>query len=207
MSRFLLYFAIGFASCLAIFYYALAAGSLGGPWTNWNFIAFAGALLLIAASYLSLKRPRLGSRLAFFGLCAIWPMAGMFIFDGIAIHKYLFAGALALIFITLSAYSAIFGFFNRSEQHPASPAVRKWIYSISLLIFLAFAAWIFHSCAKSSRHPLYLEVPQSYSGWVFIQYEVPGAPPLPIEDGDLRARIPADGVLQTTTTQAENSRR
>lgn len=42
-------------------------------------------------------------------------------------------------------------------------------------------------------------LPQEYSGWVMIEYNVADAPPLPVEDGAQQIRIPVDGLLKTST--------
>jgi hypothetical protein len=41
-------------------------------------------------------------------------------------------------------------------------------------------------------------IPDGYSGWVQIQYEVPNPPPVPEENGCDLVRVPANGVFQTS---------
>jgi hypothetical protein len=44
-------------------------------------------------------------------------------------------------------------------------------------------------------------VPDGFSGWVMIEFEVAGAPPLPSEDGQRLFIVPRDGTLQTSSPQ------
>lgn len=39
--------------------------------------------------------------------------------------------------------------------------------------------------------------PEGYAGWVRVDFEVPGAPPLPDEDGYRVLRVPDTGVIET----------
>ena len=40
-----------------------------------------------------------------------------------------------------------------------------------------------------------------YTGWIRIEFEVPGAPPLPTENSQYVLRIPAEGLLRTSSTE------
>src|SRR5438132_11565137 len=44
-------------------------------------------------------------------------------------------------------------------------------------------------------------IPAGYVGWVQVQHGVPNAPPFPSEDGGDLVRVPASGVVQTSTKQ------
>ena len=50
------------------------------------------------------------------------------------------------------------------------------------------------------RRPTRYILPEGYAGWVEIEYEVEGAPPLPIEDGQYVAEIGPDGRLVTSSS-------
>lgn len=49
------------------------------------------------------------------------------------------------------------------------------------------------------RTPRHYVLPADFSGWVTIKYEKTDAPPLPEEDGAYILKIPADGLLETST--------
>lgn len=60
------------------------------------------------------------------------------------------------------------------------------------LFIIGFAYWM-----KRTDKNFYL--PQHYAGWVKIYYAVPGAAPLAIKDGALQIKVPASGILETST--------
>jgi len=54
------------------------------------------------------------------------------------------------------------------------------------------------SCDRRSRVELWI-IPNGYRGWLRLDYEVAGAPPLPIEGGRYVVRMPRSGRLRTST--------
>jgi hypothetical protein len=56
------------------------------------------------------------------------------------------------------------------------------------------------SCADT-RRPERLLIPQGYTGWVRVDYEVKGAPPLPQENNHTLTTIPANGYLKTSSPE------
>jgi hypothetical protein len=60
---------------------------------------------------------------------------------------------------------------------------------------------IIASCpqTESKRRPVKYLIPAGYTGWVKINFQVPIAPALPIEDGNYVAQIPANAELQTSS--------
>jgi hypothetical protein len=44
-------------------------------------------------------------------------------------------------------------------------------------------------------------IPEAYSGWVRVEFEVAGAPALPVEDGQLLLRVPSTGLLETSSPE------
>lgn len=68
------------------------------------------------------------------------------------------------------------------------------------LCFLMFtgceAVW---TLLRDDRRPNRYLIPEGFVGWVRIDYEVEGAPELPIEDGFRVYRIPSSGLLQTSS--------
>lgn len=53
---------------------------------------------------------------------------------------------------------------------------------------------------RDDRRPDRYLIPDGFVGWVRIDYEVEGAPELPIEDGFYLLRIPASGHLETSSS-------
>ena len=54
-----------------------------------------------------------------------------------------------------------------------------------------------NSTPRSSR----FLIPEGYTGWVRIEFEVQGAPPLPMEGGQYVLKIPSDGLLRTSSAE------
>lgn len=77
--------------------------------------------------------------------------------------------------------------------------MRRGILLFGLLIFAAFVAY----SLTDQRHPIDFEVPQGYIGWIRVKYNIAGATPLPIKSGHYIARIPANGLLKTSTVEEE----
>jgi hypothetical protein len=44
-------------------------------------------------------------------------------------------------------------------------------------------------------------IPENYTGWVRIEFDVQGAPPLAKEGGEYVITIPADGILRTSSPE------
>jgi hypothetical protein len=65
-------------------------------------------------------------------------------------------------------------------------------------IIAILAALAFSSC-NDSRSSSRFELPSGYRGWVFIFWQTNSAPPLPESAGERIFRIPADGVLYTSS--------
>jgi hypothetical protein len=112
--------------------------------------------------------------------------------------------AIALLMFA-TAYSAIVSFRRhgggeRSWIFPesASRAVRIFVGAMTLALFTAFALWgTGNSTHRSSR----FLIPEGYTGWIRIEFEVQGAPRLPIEGGQYVLKIPSDGVLRTSSAE------
>lgn len=73
-----------------------------------------------------------------------------------------------------------------------------------ILASLVFCCLMFAGCEaiwrvlRDDRRPNLYLIPEGYVGWVRIDYEVEGAPELPIEDGFYLLRIPASGHWKTS---------
>ncbi|MGA9393184.1 MAG: hypothetical protein WBV69_22335 [Candidatus Sulfotelmatobacter sp.] len=72
-------------------------------------------------------------------------------------------------------------------------------FSLALLIALTlwFGLSAHHSSLRSSR----FLIPGGYTGWIRVEFEVQGAPPLPMEAGGYILRVPDSGALQTSSAE------
>jgi len=66
---------------------------------------------------------------------------------------------------------------------------------IALLLLLV-------ACDRRPRAaPAIYEIPDDYTGWVIVEYAVPGAPALPEQRGERVIRLPESGKLRTSSPQ------
>jgi hypothetical protein len=68
---------------------------------------------------------------------------------------------------------------------------------------LALLAPLLVSGCMQKRQPDRYLIPQGYTGWVLIEYEVKGAPPAGSENGFNLFRIPRNGRLQTSSPRMQ----
>ena len=68
-------------------------------------------------------------------------------------------------------------------------------FSLALLIALGLVAH--HSSRRSSQ----FLIPEGYTGWVRVEFQVQGAPPLPMEAGGYILKVPDSGVLRTSSPE------
>jgi len=116
---------------------------------------------------------------------------------------------LAIALLTLATvYSAIVSFRQTEGAAPswifptsASRPTRIIVGSVGLALLIAVGLWLGlgarHHGLRSSRFLL----PEGYTGWIRVEFEVPGATPLPLEGGEYVLRIPADGELRTSSAE------
>jgi hypothetical protein len=117
-----------------------------------------------------------------------------------------YAATALLVVVTL--YSAIVS-FRQSES-----GKRSWIFpeatnrsarivvgSLTVALFIGLALWLSVSVRNSTRPASRFLIPEGYIGWIRIEFEVQGAPPLPIEAGEYVLKIPPGGVLRTSSAE------
>ena len=113
-----------------------------------------------------------------------------------------------LLFATV--YSAIVGLRPKPEAgaenwfFPAAGArrsARVVVGIASLVLVLAVGAWVALSVHQTVRRSLRFLSPEGYTGWVRVEFEVQGAPPLPVEGGQYVLRIAPDGSLKTSSLE------
>jgi len=115
--------------------------------------------------------------------------------------------AVALL-IVATLYSAVVSF------RQAEVGKRAWIFPettnrstrivvgvFTLVLLTGLALWLNVSARNSTRHSSRFLIPEGYTGWIRAEFEVQGAPPLPMEDGEYVLKIPANGVLRTSSRE------
>ena len=72
---------------------------------------------------------------------------------------------------------------------------------VGVLTVVILLAWFSISPKKSGPRSFRFLIPEGYSGWVRVEFEAAGAPPLPSEGGQTVLKIPATGVLRTSSPE------
>jgi hypothetical protein len=115
--------------------------------------------------------------------------------------------ALALLAL-VTVYSAIVSFRKTEGVAPSwifPNAARRWTQIVVGILVLApliaLSIWIGFGARNESLRSSRFLIPDGYTGWIRIEFEVRGAPPLPIDHGEYTITIPADGVLRTSSVE------
>lgn len=115
--------------------------------------------------------------------------------------------ALALLAL-VTVYSAIVSFRKTEGVAPSwilpDAAKRSTQIVVVILVLaplLALAIWLGFGARNESLRSSRFLIPEGYTGWIRIEFEVQGAPPLPIDHGEYTITIPADGVLLTSSVE------
>jgi hypothetical protein len=111
--------------------------------------------------------------------------------------------------LLVTAYSASVSF--RKGPASATPswifpnAAKRWVRFVVILatlgLVVAPAIWFRMSIPDSTPHPLRFLIPEGYSGWVRVEFEVAGKPPLRAEAGQTTLKVASDGRLQTSSPE------
>lgn len=79
----------------------------------------------------------------------------------------------------------------------------RWIGLLSSLLLFGWYGTLATSAAilgpPVTRHSTHYIVPDYYTGWIEVRYSTPSASPLPETGSERQCRIPADGIVQTST--------
>ncbi len=116
--------------------------------------------------------------------------------------------AIALLVI-VTAYSALVSFRERPKDAPSNlifPARTRRPARIvaalaSILIFGVIASSVIRGPQASRERTVRFLIPENYTGWVRVDFEITDAPPLPVEDGQTVLRIPPSGKLTTSSPE------
>src|ERR1700733_13691908 len=128
---------------------------------------------------------------------------------------------LAIVLLVLvTVYSAVVSFRGKPEGGNAGS---NWVFPDRTRrparIFIGIATFIFviglvfglgawfkmnvagtHAPSSTPRSWRFL-IPEGYSGWGHVEFEIPGAPPLPEEAGQTLLKLPPSGSLETSSSE------
>jgi hypothetical protein len=116
----------------------------------------------------------------------------------------------AIVFLALVTLYSGFVSFREQKNAPAknwilpkapSGPARIIIGISSVVILTAVAIWMGLGARHSSVRSWRFLVPEGYTGWVRIEFEIQNAPSLPNEGGQFTVKIPAGGVLRTSSSE------
>ena len=118
--------------------------------------------------------------------------------------------ATALLLLA-TVYSAIVSFRPKQESREAA-----WIFPdrtrrsvrivvVALTVLISVAAWFGINPRNAARNAparsLHFFIPEGYSGWARVEFEINGQPALPSEAGQTVLKIPASGTLRTSSPE------
>jgi hypothetical protein len=117
---------------------------------------------------------------------------------------------LAIVALLIAtAYSAIVSFGQKPE--PAEPTwtfpapvtrkTRVILCFVTLICVTTIGAWFALSVQHTVRRSSRFLIPEGYTGWVRIEFEVQGAPLLPVDGGQYVLTLGADGSLKTSSLE------
>ena len=199
-------------------YVLLSLGLLGSSASVFELIALLASLVLILSGYISLFRASYGAKLAFPASLLSWCFYGPAILatvragraippSGIRTTALPYLAVSFLIVVTL--YSAVAS-FRKSDV----PRVRRWLFPeaaprpmrigigvCSVVLAIGVSVWFTFGVKTVTRPSSEFLIPDGYVGWVRVEFQTPGSPPLPAEEGHYIFRIPADGMLRTSSPE------
>ncbi|MGP8092125.1 MAG: DUF6843 domain-containing protein [Candidatus Sulfotelmatobacter sp.] len=109
----------------------------------------------------------------------------------------------------VTLYSAVASFWRPRDDNASA-----WIFpndtkrsaqivvsACTLALLLGLAAWLTVDARHSIRHSSRFLIPGGYVGWVRVEFQVEGAPALPIEGGEYLVKFPPSGLLRTSSLE------
>lgn len=213
----ILYLATGLVTAMHL-YVLLTLSVMGAPRNALEWMSLCGSLCLYISSYISLFRPQTGARLALPGALLSWSFYGPAIVATVSAGRHREItdpriAALPYIALSLLAFATVYSAivnFRRTEggdagswfaPHRVARTTRRLVVAVSLTVLIAITLWVgFGRTAATPRVSKFL-IPDGYVGWVKVEFQVPGTPAVPIDGGRSTFRIPAHGLLQTSSAE------
>lgn len=114
-----------------------------------------------------------------------------------------------VLLILVTVYSTIVSFRQRPEgedpswlfPNRAKRLPRILVGVLTLVLIVGTVAWVRVATRNSPRRSLRFLIPENYSGWVRVGFDVAGAPSLPVEAGQAVVKVPASGALATASPE------
>ncbi len=192
--------------------YLIVWSTWGGPVHILEFIAAAGAGLLVLAAYVSLSKPRAAAQIALSAALSEWafylPAMRTTIAETTAISLHSRAGifaVLAILFLLIATVrAALIGFRDMPEQVPSRRGRLLACFSTAV-IATVMCIGIFFTGREQTAQSFHLVFPDAYRGWARIDFGSPTSPRLPTKNGELVVVVPPSGVVQTSTEMPEGS--
>jgi len=115
------------------------------------------------------------------------------------------------LLVLATVYSVIVSFRLKPESRDAGwifpdrarRSVR--IFVVALTVLISVAAWFGINPRNAARNApprsLHFFIPEDYSGWARVEFEIPGEPTLPSEAGQTVLKIPSSGTLRTSSPE------
>lgn len=217
MLPFILYCSAGVLTAGHV-YVLLSLGLLGSSASVLELISLLGSMALMASGYLSLFRPGFGAKLALPASLGIWCFYGPAIVatfrPGRAVPFSGIRGAalpyLAVVFLVLSTLHSTAVNFRKRElegtrtwlfPEAASRFVRIGIGVCSVVFVVVISVWFAFGVKTVRRPSSRFLIPDGYVGWVRVEFQTPGFPPVPAEQGHHIFRIPSEGMLRTSSPE------
>ena len=117
----------------------------------------------------------------------------------------------AIVLALATVYSAVVSFRQRPEEESARPSwifpgrsnrpARIFVGFAMLILVIGLGAWFGTNGRNSSPRSFRFLIPEGYRGWVRVEFELPGMPPLPTEAGQTVIKIPPSGFLTTSSPE------
>jgi hypothetical protein len=116
--------------------------------------------------------------------------------------------AIALL-ILITVYSAIVSFRQNLEGAAptwlfpggANRVPRVLVAAVTIAGLIFAVIWVSTSAKSSTERSLRFLIPENYTGWVRVEFEVRGAPALPVEARQAVVKIPGSGLLRTSSAE------
>lgn len=78
---------------------------------------------------------------------------------------------------------------------------RIFVGALTVALLTGFVWWQRVIAQNSTHRSSRFLIPEGYTGWVRIEFEVQSAPTLPMEGGQYVLKIPSGGVLRTSSAE------
>lgn len=117
----------------------------------------------------------------------------------------------AIVLALATLYSAVVSFRQKPEEESARPSwifpgptnrpARIFVGIAMLLLVIGLGVRLGTNSKNSAPRSFRFLIPEGYRGWVRVEFEVPGMPPLPTEAGQTVIKIPPSGLLRTSSPE------